>query len=96
MKWNKAYYAKKDQEENKISVGQHPLRKTRGEGERADSKSSTGQLIRKSRGKVSSKRAGLKGTGSGQKVKPKSKTGRLSNATRVTSSSRYKSGIGYR
>lgn len=77
-------------------VGQ-PARRTRGEGENVTSKSSSGQLVRKSRGQGSGhKIRGSKYVSPTQKSKPKGKPGRRSKAPKSTSSSRFKSGPGFR
>lgn len=91
MSVNKQHFEKKIREENKLSVGQ-PIR-----NERADSKASTGQLIRKSKGPGHKAVArGTHNVGSGQKSKVRGKSGRSTNVKRTTASSRYKAPPGYR
>jgi len=88
---NKEYFERKTKEENKLSVGPN-VRK-----ERADSKASSGQLIRKSKGQ--GHKAAPRSThhvGSTQKSKVKGKAGRSTGAKRTTGSSQYKGGPGYR
>ena len=85
-------------EENKLSVG-HGLRRTAADDQRADSKSSTGQLIRKSRGQGSGKKPGLRGTNQGSsrgRGRIKGKTRGLSNVNRAGGASRYAAPGGYR